>query len=362
MRGAMRFTPLRVTTGLAAATLLTAYVSVSGAVEARRAPTAPAPQALDRHVPLGLDLYMPVPGANPLTTAKATLGRRLFFDTILSNDGTLSCAGCHDPERAFTDGKAVAEGAGGRRGTRNAPTLVNRGYGASFFLDGRAASLEAQVLQPLEGTNELATRVDTAVERLRTDRDYRREFQRVFGRAPDRDTLAEALASYVRTIVSGNAPVDRFSFGELNALNALEREGQRVFHGRGGCSACHGGPTFSDEDFHNTGVAWRPAGQAAASAPLDEPRDPGRFAVTGEPADLGAFKTPTLREVARTAPYMHDGSLATLEEVVDFYSGGGQPNPHLDRRIRPLDLTGREKAALVAFLRALSGEVAEGGA
>jgi len=350
-----------VTAGLAAATLLTTYVSVSGAVEARRAPTAPTPQALDRHVPLGLDLYMPVPGANPLTTAKATLGRRLFFDTILSNDGTLSCAGCHDPERAFTDGKAVAEGAGGRRGTRNAPTLVNRGYGEAFFLDGRAASLEEQVLQPLQGANELATRVDTAVERLQADGDYRQAFQRVFGRAPDRDALAAALASYVRTIVSGNAPVDRYGFGDLDALSALEREGLRVFHDRGQCSACHGGPNFSDEQFHNTGVAWRPAGGSEDSGPLAEPRDPGRFVVTRDPADLGAFKTPTLREVARTAPYMHDGSLATLEDVVDFYSEGGQANPYQDRRIQPLHLGNREKAALVAFLRALSGEISQGG-
>jgi len=318
---------------------------------------APAPV---RHVPLGLDLYMPIPGGNPLTAQKAALGRRLFFDTILSNDGKLSCAGCHDPEKAFTDGKTVAEGVGGRRGTRNAPTLVNRGYGEAFFLDGRAASLEEQVLQPLQGANELATRVDTAVERLQADGDYRQAFERVFGRAPDADALAAALASYVRTIVSGNAPVDRYGFGDLDALSPLEREGQRIFHDRGQCSACHGGPNFSDEQFHNTGVAWRQAGATDSSAPLAEPRDPGRFVVTNKPADLGAFKTPTLREIARTAPYMHDGSLATLEDVIEFYSRGAQPNPHLDRQIRPLNLTDREKAALLAFLRALSGTVTAG--
>jgi len=345
----MRVTPLRLAAGLAAATLVAGIWRVSAQTPARV-----------RHVPLGLDLYMPIPGGNSLTADKAALGRRLFFDPILSDDGELSCAGCHDPEQAFTDGKAVAEGVGGRRGTRNAPTLVNRGYGEAFFLDGRAASLDEQVLQPLQGTNELGTRVDTAVERLREDDDYRGAFGSAFGRAPDAAALAAALASYIRTIVSGDARVDRYGFGDLEALSALEREGQRIFHDRAVCSACHGGPNFSDEQFHNTGVAWRPAGGSADSDPLAEPRDPGRFAVTGEPADLGAFKTPTLREIARTAPYMHDGSLATLEDVVDFYSDGAQPNPHLDRRIQRLDLTADEKAALVAFLRALSGTVSEG--
>jgi cytochrome c peroxidase len=357
----MRVTPLRVAAALAAATLATAFVFVSTtAVGAQGAPTATAPQTLGRHVPLGLDIYMPVPGTNPLTTAKAALGRRLFFDPILSDDGALSCAGCHDPEQAFTDGKALAEGVGGRRGTRNAPTLINRGYGEAFFLDGRAASLEEQVLQPLQGANELATRVDTAVERLREDDDYRRAFGRAFGREPDADALAAALASYVRTIVSGNAPVDRYALGDSDALSALECEGQRIFHDRGRCSACHGGPNFSDEQFHNTGGAWRPAAGASNTGPLDAPRDEGRFAMTGEPRDRGAFKTPTLREVARTAPYMHDGSLATLEDVVDFYDGGGQANPHLDPEIRPLGLSDEEKAALVSFLRALTGEVTDG--
>jgi len=345
----MRVTPLRMASGFAAAMLIAGFWRVS----------AQAPPRV-REIPPGLDLYMPIPGGNPLTADKAALGRRLFFDPILSSDGTLACAGCHVPGLAFTDGKPVAEGVGGRRGTRNAPTLVNRGYGEAFFLDGRAASLEEQVLQPLQGANELATRVDTAVERLREDDGYRRAFARAFGRAPDAEALAAALASYVRTIVSGTAPVDRYGFGELDALSALEREGQRIFHERGQCSACHGGPNFSDEQFHNTGVAWRQAGATDSSAPLAEPRDPGRFAITSTPADLGAFKTPTLREIARTAPYMHDGSLATLEDVVEFYSGGGQPNPHLDRLIQPRDLTDREKAALLAYLRALSGQITEG--
>jgi cytochrome c peroxidase len=259
---------------------------------------------------------------------------------------------------------------------------VNRGYGASFFFDGRAATLEEQVLVPIEGEDELATRVDDAVVRLRADSSYVDEFRAAFGGPPDRDALAAALASYVRSIVSGNAPIDRFRFGETDALTDLQREGMRIFRGKGNCTACHVGPSFTDEDFHNTGVAWRPAatdGPAGAvveadgtRAPPDSrpeaertrqreaPLDPGRYAVTDVDADLGAFKTPTLREIGGTAPYMHDGSLATLEEVVDFYDGGGHANPFLDRRIRPLRLSESEKRALVAFLRALSGEIREG--
>jgi len=310
-----------------------------------------------RDVPLGLDLYMPVPEDNPVTPAKVSLGRRLFFDPILSDDGELSCAACHDPELAFTDGKTVAEGVYGRRGQRNAPTLVNRGYGASFFFDGRAATLEEQVLVPIEGEDELATRVADAVERLRTEQGYAREFRGAFGSEPDRESLAAVLASYVRSIVSGNAPVDRFRFGEADALSELQQEGMRIFRGKGNCTACHVGPSITDEDFHNTGVAWRPdENERAREAPLD----PGRFAISGADADLGAFKTPTLREIARTAPYMHDGSLATLEEVIDFYDGGGHANPYLDTQVRPLRLSEREKSALVAFLQALSGEITEG--
>jgi len=251
----------------------------------------------------------------------------------------------------------------GRRGQRNAPTLVNRGYGASFFFDGRAATLEEQVLVPIEGEDELATRVDDAVERLRSDQEYVREFRGVFGSGPGRESLAAALASYVRSIVSGNAPVDRFRFGDADALSELQQEGMRIFRRKGNCTACHVGPNFTDEKFHNTGVAWRletdgdEGSEDAVAPPRRTPLDPGRYVVTDVEADLGAFKTPTLREVARTAPYMHDGSLSTLEEVVDFYDTGGNDNPLLDRQIRPLRLSEQEKAALVAFLRALSGEI-----
>jgi len=232
-------------------------------------------------VPLGLDLYLPVPESNPLTQEKIELGRRLFNDRRLSRDGTIACASCHDPARAFSDGRDVAVGVSGRRGRRNAPALVNRGYGRMFLWEGRARSLEDQVLQPIQDSNEMDLTLADAAARA----------------GMDAKTMSQALASYVRSILSGDSPYDRFVGGDRAALSADAQAGIQVFRGRGNCTACHIGPNFSDEQLHNTGVAWRD----------------GRLTDTG--AGHGEFKTPTLREVARTSPYMHDGSLATLEEV-----------------------------------------------
>ena len=217
---------------------------------------------------------------------------------------------------------------------RNAPALINRGYGSSFFWDGRAVSLERQVLQPIFNPTEMGM-TETVLE-LRTGM-----------KSVD---VAAVLASYVRTIRSGDSRSDRYAAGRTTSLNALEKQGLALFRGKGACSACHIGQNFTDERFHNTGVAWR-NGRLA---------DEGRFAVSGSPQDRGAFKTPTLREIARTAPYMHDGSLATLEEVVEFYSEGGRSNPNLDSQILARRFTPQEKQALVAFLHSLSGQVREG--
>jgi cytochrome c peroxidase len=298
-------------------------------------------------IPLGLDAYMPVPEENPQNAPKIALGRRLFFDTRLSADNSVSCARCHEPARAFADAKRVSTGVFGRTGTRNAPSLINRGYGSAFFWDGRAVTLEEQVLGPIENPVELGARVDDAVAWLRSDDAYSAAFGDVFGRQPTREDLARALASYVRSIRAGDAPVDRFLAGDREALPAEAQEGLRVFRGKGNCTACHLGPTFSDERFHNTGVAWQ----------VDVLKDEGRAAVTRKPEDRGAFKTPTLRHVAETAPYMHDGSVSRLEDVIEFYDRGGNPNPHLDPEIRPLRLTHSEKSGLIAFLRSLSGRI-----
>jgi len=277
-------------------------------------------------IPLGLDLYLPVPEENPLTAEKIERGRRLFFDRRLSRDGSISCSSCHDPDRAFSDGRAVAVGMFGRQGRRNSPALVNRGYGRSFFWDGRVATLEEQVLNPIEDSSEMDLPLSEAAARVSL--------------APEE--ISWALTSFVRSILSGDSPFDRFINGDRSALSVEQQAGLQLFRGKANCVACHVGPNFTDERLHNTGVAWRD----------------GKFADAG--AGLGNFKTPTLREIARTAPYMHDGSLATLEEVIDFYDRGGRANPNLDPEIRPLRFSEPDKRAMAAFLRTLSGNLREG--
>jgi len=334
-------TPMRA--ALFLAVTATSWALASAAQEGFSRPFRPT-------VPEGLDTYMPVPEENELTPEKVALGRRLFFDPILSRDATLACATCHDPLRAFTDGREVARGIGGRRGKRNVPTLVNRAYGQSHFFDGRAATLERQALEPITNRDEFDTTAEEVVARLAAHPEYSAMFRAAFARGPCAEDLARAVASYTRTILSGGSPFDRYTSGEAQALNEQEREGLQVFRGKGNCTACHIGPAFSDERFHNTGVSWS-NGRFT---------DAGRAAVSGAPKDRGAFKTPTLREVARTAPYMHQGSLATLEDVIEFYNRGAKPNPYLDPELQPLNLTTEEKKALAAFLRALSGRVTEG--
>lgn len=300
-------------------------------------------------IPLGLDLGLLAPPDNPVTPEKAALGRRLFNDMRLSADRTRACADCHQASLAFSDGKRVAVGIGGQAGTRNAPAILNRTYGRAYFWDGRVATLEEQVLQPIEHPLELGADLPVVVDRLRADATYRRQFDDVFGRPPDVRGVSYALATYVRTILSGASAYDRHEAGDPAALGPLAQRGLRLFRGRAHCARCHAGSNLTDEDFHNTGVSWE-----------RQPYDAGRYVITGVPADTGRFKTPTLREIARTAPYMHDGSIATLEEVIDLYDRGGTPNPYLDRELRPLSLTGEEKAALLAFLKSLSGDVRDG--
>jgi cytochrome c peroxidase len=294
---------------------------------------------------------MPVPDENPLTPEVVALGKRLFFDPILSRDRSLACVFCHDPGRAYTDGRAVALGVFRRPGTRNAPTLVNRGYGASFFWDGRMPTLEQQVLQPIQDPKEMDLTLGEALARLKDHRNYPQLFQAAFGAEVSVEGLSRALAGYLRTIRSGDAPVDRYTTGDREALSVQAVQGLEIFRGKGNCTACHAGPTYTDERFHNTGVAWRDGRLS----------DPGRFAVSGKVEESGAFKTPTLRETAWTAPYMHDGSLATLSDVIEFFDRGGNPNPYLDRELRPLRLSAGEKRALEVFLLdGFSGDVRDG--
>ncbi|MEX1258291.1 MAG: cytochrome c peroxidase [Gemmatimonadota bacterium] len=325
---------------------LTAAATAAMAAAAACVASSNAFRGLRSDVLLGLDPIVPTPIDNPPTSPKLALGARLFFDPILSADGTGTCASCHQPERAFGDSTRVSLGIRDQPTSRNAPPLVNRAWGRSFFRDGRAPSLEAAVLQPVQNPAELGVTLTELEARLAASPEYRRLFRTTFGASPAGPTAeqaAAALAVFIRSLQVGGAPVDRFHAGDSTALTPLQQEGRALFFGRARCSSCHIGTNFTDEGFHNTGVAVRSG-------------DPGRFGVTRRADHTGAFRTPTLRETLRTAPYMHDGRLATLEEVIEFYDGGGVPNPNLDFQIRPLRLSSREKEALLAFLRALSSE------
>ena len=280
---------------------------------------------------------------DPREAELAALGARLFSDVRLSVDRSVSCASCHRPERNFADDVPFSAGARGRATARNTPTLLNRAYGLRFMWDGRAQTLEEQVLLPIENPLEMDLPLAEALARLAADEGLRAEFRRVLGGEPTRDGLARALASHVRSLVLAGSPVDRFRAGDFEALDDAARAGLWFYESRGGCWRCHGGPNFSDEDFHNTGVGAR-----------DGEPEPGRAGVTGRPEDRGRFKTPTLRGAAATAPYMHDGSLATLAEVVEFYRAGGRRNSNLDPALAPIEMSPEDARNLVAFLGALS--------
>jgi len=306
-------------------------------------------RATDKEIPHLLGLGDPndfLPFESRPTKQSVELGRFLFFDKRLSGDGTIACSSCHLPSRAFTDGNVVSTGIKGLRGHRNAPTVVNRLYGRSFFWDGRAHTLPEQTREPFLSPVEHGLSQRDLLSMIRSIPGYRRLFREAFGSHVTEDGIATALTHFQWTILSGNSPVDRFDYhGDATALPAAAQRGFLVFRGKGGCVRCHAGPNYTDEQYHNLGVGWE-------STHVDL----GRYSVTRQPEDIGAFKTPTLREVARTAPYMHDGRFKTLREVVNFYNHGGVNNPHQNPMMRPLFLSDDERADLEAFLNNLSGE------
>ncbi len=280
------------------------------------------------------------PKDNPSTEAKVALGRMLYFDKRLSSDNTISCASCHDPKFGWSNNDATAVGVGGQRGGRSAPTIINSAFQKFQFWDGRAGSLEEQALGPIANPIEMNLPIEEAVKKLSAIEGYQKRFKEVFGSGVTADNIAKAIAAFERTIVSGSAPYDLFQAGDKSALSAEAQKGMKLFFGKANCSACHNGPHFSDGAFHNLGIGF------AAKEP-----DLGRRKISNVEGDHGAFRTPTLREIARTGPYMHDGSLKTLEEVVDYYNKGGTANDYLDEEIFPLKLTDDEKKALVTFMK-----------
>jgi cytochrome c peroxidase len=297
--------------------------------------------------PLGVDLdALQVPDDNPLTAAKIELGELLYFDGRLSSDGTVSCASCHDPAKGFTDQLPFSKGVDGQQGARSAPTVINTAFGFSQFWDGRAATLEAQAGGPIENPIEMASSHEQAEKTIAGIAGYAPYFEKAFGDATvNIDRITKAIASYERTVLSGNSAWDRFVDGDKSALSEAAQRGLGLFEGKANCTRCHVGFNLTDSLFHNLGV-----GMAA-----DKP-DLGRYEISKEEEDKGAFKTPTLRDIQRTAPYMHDGSVATLEEVVDLYVRGGEKNQWLDVKMVPLELTDEDKKDLLAFLRSLEGD------
>jgi len=294
---------------------------------------------------------------NPWTREKANLGRYLFFDTRLSKDLKIACATCHSPSTGWTDGLTVSEGIGGQQGRRNVPAVVNRIFGTSQFWDGRATSLAAQAGAPIESSVEMGDTHESVVRKISAVTGYGPLFRAAFGdEQVDIDRITKAIASFERTIVSYDSAYDRWKRDPRRwSLSASAQRGRRIFFdtNKSRCSACHSGPNFTDEAFHNVGVGM------STADPGDPDEHRGRGAVTGRQADMGRYKTPTLRNVADTAPYMHDGSVKTLEDVVNFYAEGGVEDPAfpLDEKMRALVLTDREKADLVAFMKTLTGRV-----
>jgi cytochrome c peroxidase len=281
------------------------------------------------------------PPDNLLTEARAQLGRRLFHDPALSRDNTVSCASCHQQQHGFAEPLAVSEGVDARVGSRNAPHLANLAWvRGGFFWDGSAATLEEQTIKPIENPLEMDLALDEAVERLAADESYVAAFDEAYGQAPSDEALARALASFLRTLVSTHSPYDRFLAGE-SALSEAAQRGRTLFISKANCFHCHSEQTLTNDGYFNNGT-------------FVESGDVGRQALTGRTGDLGKFRVPSLRNVAVTAPYMHDGSLATLRDVVDHYARGGNGHPSTDVQVEPLELTDAEKSDLLDFLDALT--------
>ncbi len=285
---------------------------------------------------------MEIPDHNSLTVEKIALGKKLFFDPVLSSDSTMSCSSCHLPELAFADHIPVSTGVKGMKGTRNSPTLTNIGYAPYLFMEGEVNDLETQALAPIQHIEEMGLPLKEAVQRLRTDQKYEKLFTNAFGEEASPGTIVRALACFERTIISGNSRYDQFNNGDSSALNEEEKKGMKLFFSdKTNCVQCHGGFNFTNYAFENIGL-------------YSNYEDMGKMRATSKPEDDGKFKVPTLRNIGLTFPYMHDGSINTLEEVVEFYNQGEKKHTSQSKWIRPLNLTEKEKKEMVSFLHALT--------
>jgi len=339
-------------------TVVAIAIFVVGTLCAQKQPASdlkPIGKPVTIKAPLGLPPIM-IPADNPPTVETIALGRRLFYDPVLSLDRTVSCASCHSPQAGFGDARQFSEGVGQKKGSRHSPPVVNAAYFKVQFWDGRAPSLEGQAEGPVQNPVEMANTLKTVEERLNADPSYRHQFDAAWGPKPITYEMVEkSIASFERTVLSGNSPFDRWKYGhEKNAVDESVKRGYVVFTSkkRGNCAVCHTVgekyALFTDNQFHNVGIG----------VDKGDFTDVGLFSVTHKEADKGKFKTPCLRNVAERGPYMSDGSLTDLKQVVDFYIGAGNSNPNLDKEIHVLDfLSGQERSDLEAFLRALTGEI-----
>lgn len=333
--------------GVLTGPVLAAVVLTSGA--AAEAPAGPGTVTVDGFtVPdIGpLPTSVPTPKSNLNYRAKVELGKQLYFDGRLSKNNQVSCAFCHTPGTGFADPRQTSIGVDGKVGGRQAPTVFNTAFNPVQFWDGRAGSLEEQAIGPIQNPIEMAETHENVVAKLRKIPGYRKQFNEVFGTDVNIQGIAEAIAAYERTVISTNSSFDKYVAGDMKAMDEAAVRGMALFKGKARCILCHNGPNFTDNKFHNLGVPQ--------VGPMKE--DLGRYYVTRREQDKGAFKTPTLRSITETSPYMHDGAFKTLEEVVDFLDKGGGSNPNLSPLIKPLGLTAEEKGDLVAFLKALTGE------
>ena len=313
----------------------------------------------------------PVPEGNPITPEKVELGKRLFFDARLSADGSLACVSCHLPDQGWTTNTPLSPAYPTAMERRNSQTLINVAYNKALIWDGRAGALEKQALGPIQNPLHMNQNLDLLVEKLKAIPAYEQRFQQVFGTTVTPDVLGKALAAFERTLVSRNAPFDRYMTGDWQAMSEGALRGMALFKGKARCILCHNGPNFTDSQFHHLGVPDTPLSSdplVQAAIRFDAKRmnvpeyqsvkdDLGRYLVTKEEKDRGAFKTPTLRHVTQREPYMHNGAFQSLTEVIDFYDGGAGAVAGKSPLIQPLGLTAEEKRDLLAFLQALTGEL-----